>query len=60
MYHHVSVLRVIPKVREDIGSKKNPIVVSANVQGYGPAVGAKRLARRAAMDFCLLPFIFLS
>jgi len=47
-------------VREDNGCQKNPIVVSADAQSYGPAVGAARLARRTAMDFCLLPFISLS
>jgi len=47
-------------VREDNGCQKNPIVVSADAQSYGPAVGAACLARRTAMDFCLLPFISLS
>jgi hypothetical protein len=47
-------------VREDNGCQKNPIVVSADAQSYGPAVGAARLARRTAMDFCLLRFISLS
>ena len=59
-YHHIKVLLVISKVRKDNGCQKNLIVVSTDAQCYGPTVGVVRLAKRATMDFYLLPSVSLS